>query len=283
MMGSRSFCDELTDAEIDAAHNSDGRSLRVALAEYGLDRIPRLQLDPQRYLGYIEAHIEQGPWLELEQRRIGVVTSIVGMMDLSLSFHGQQNHAGTTPMHLRQDAAMALFEFMQQLNRAFTEIRGENSVWTIGQVSLTPNARSIVPGLVECNLQFRDPEQARVEDMRLCAFALVDNFNGQHTIQARISVHDESAQAVKMDETIQSALASAAQQCVPGGWRHMPSGAAHDAQVLATHLPAGMLFIPSIGGISHDFSEDSHEDDIVLGCQVLAEAVLQLLDGDRQG
>jgi N-carbamoyl-L-amino-acid hydrolase len=282
MMGSRSFCGELTEVEIDAAHNNDGHSLRAALAGYGLDQLPRLHFDPQRYLGYIEAHIEQGPWLELEQRRIGVVTSIVGMMDLSLSFHGLQNHAGTTPMHLRQDAAMALFEFVQQLNRAFTEIRGENSVWTIGLISLTPNARSIVPGLAECNLQFRDPDQARLEDMRQCAFALVDDFNHQHAVQARISVHDESAQAVKMDATIQSALASTAQRCAPESWRHMPSGAAHDAQVLAAHMPAGMLFIPSIGGISHDFAEDSREDDIVLGCQVLAEAVLQLLTGDAE-
>jgi N-carbamoyl-L-amino-acid hydrolase len=177
---------------------------------------------------------------------------------------------------------MALFEFVQQLNQDLDEIRGENSVWTIGLISLTPNARSIVPGLAECNLQFRDPEQSRLEDMRLCAFALVDDFNRQQAVQARISVHDESAQAVEMDDTIQSALASAAQRCVADDWRHMPSGAAHDAQVLAAHMPAGMLFIPSIGGISHDFAEDSHEDDIVLGCQVLAEAVLQLLDGEHQ-
>jgi N-carbamoyl-L-amino-acid hydrolase len=186
-------------------------------------------------------------------------------------------------MHLRQDAAMALFEFVQQLNRAFAGIRSENSVWTIGQLSLTPNARSIVPGLAECNLQFRDPDQARIEDMRQCAFALVDDFNRQHAVQARISVHDESAQAVEMDATIQSALASASQRYVADGWRHMLSGAAHDAQVLAAYMPAGMLFIPSIGGISHDFAEDSRDDDIVLGCQVLAEAVLLLLASDRQG
>jgi N-carbamoyl-L-amino-acid hydrolase len=283
MMGSRSFCGELTEAEIDAAHNSDGHSLRAALAGYGLDLLPRLHLDPQRYIGYIEAHIEQGPWLELEHRRIGIVTSIVGMRDLKISFHGQQNHAGTTPMHLRRDAAMALFEFVQQLNRAFTEIRGEHSVWTIGQLGLTPNAPSIVPGLAECNLQFRDPEQARVEQMQQRVFALVEEFNRSHTVMVDLSVRDESARAVAMDTAIQAALALAAEQYAPGKWHHMPSGAAHDAQVLAAHMPAGMLFIPSIGGISHDFSEDSHEDDIVLGCEVLAEAVLQLLDGIHEG
>jgi N-carbamoyl-L-amino-acid hydrolase len=280
LMGSRSFCDDLAEAEIDAACNGDGHRLRAALAEHGLDRSPRLHLQPDRYRGYIEAHIEQGPWLEMEQLRIGVVTSIVGMKDLHFSFRGQQNHAGTTPMHLRQDAAMALFEFVRQLNEAFTGMRGENSVWTIGQLNLTPNARSIVPGLAEGNLQFRDPDQARVEDMSACAFALVDEFNHHHGVQASIHIHDESARAVNMDPTIQSALANAAEFCAPGAWRHMPSGAAHDAQVLAAHMPAGMLFIPSIGGVSHDFSEDSHEADIVLGCEVLAQATVQLLVGD---
>ena len=81
-----------------------------------------------------------------------------------------------------------------------------------------------------------------------------------------------------MDEGIQAALAAAAEETAPGGWRRMPSGAAHDAQVLAGRLPAGMLFIPSIGGVSHDFSEDSREEDIILGCEVLARAVLLLFE-----
>jgi len=278
MMGSRSFCNELEEAEIDAAHNSEGHSLRAALTQYGLDKLPRLHLEHGRYLGYLEAHIEQGPWLELEHHRIGVVTSIVGMRDISISFHGQQNHAGTTPMHLRRDAAMALFEFVQELNQAFTRIRGDHSVWTIGQLGLTPNAPSIVPGLAECNLQFRDPEQTRIDAMQSCVYELIDEFNQNHAVRASISLRDESARAVCMDEGFQAALAQAAERSVPGNWRRMPSGAAHDAQVLAAHLPAGMLFIPSIDGISHDFAEDSREDDIVLGCEVLADAVRQLLE-----
>ena len=206
------------------------------------------------------------------------MTSIIGMKDLHLTFRGQQNHAGTTPMHLRRDAAMALFEFVDCLNRAFAAIRGEHSVWTIGQVQIEPNARSIVPGLAVCNLQFRDPEQDRVEAMSRRAFELVDEFNQAQAIQVDIDIHDESAYAVTMDSSLQVALAEAAEYCAPGVWRHMPSGAAHDAQVLASRLPAGMLFIPSIGGVSHDFSEDSHDADIVLGCEVLAHATRQLLE-----
>ena len=276
LMGSRSFCGELDESEIDAAHNLEGHGLRNALAEQGLAGRARLRFEPERYLGYFEAHIEQGPWLERDHQRIGVVTSIVGMRDLWLRFKGQQNHAGTTPMHLRRDAAMALFDFTHRLNREFERIRGEHSVWTIGRVELTPNAPSIVPGLAECNLQFRDPEQDRVERMLASLLKLIEVFNREQNVQVSAEVRDESARAVAMDTGMQQRLAWAAERCAPGEWRRMPSGAGHDAQVLAQHMPAGMLFIPSIGGVSHDFSEDSHEQDIVLGCEVLAQAVLHL-------
>ena len=277
LMGSRSFCGELTTEEIDLAQNSEGYSLRQALSDCGLVKRPRLQLDPERYRGYLEAHIEQGPWLEQENKRIGVVTSIVGMMDLTLSFQGQQNHAGTTPMHCRQDAATTLFTFSQAIDQAFTEIRGPYTVWTIGQIELQPNARSIIPGFARANLQFRDPNQALVEQLRDRVFELVESRTCD-SVQIRVEVHDDTAQAINMDASIQAALATATEQIVPGQWRHMPSGAAHDAQVLAAHLPSGMLFIPSIGGISHDFAEDTSDADIVLGCEVLARAIVGLFD-----
>jgi len=281
LLGSRSFCGDLDEAEIDAARNEAGHALRDALADAGLAGVPRLQLEPARYLGYLEAHIEQGPWLEQEQRRIGVVTSIVGMRDLTLSFHGQQNHAGTTPMRFRRDAASALFRFAGRIDRAFSEVCGAQTVWTIGRVKLRPNAPSIVPGYAEANLQFRDPDQQIVERLQQCAFALVDQFNREQPVETRIAVRDASVRAVAMDAKLQQHLAAAAEKLAPRQWMHMPSGAAHDAQVLAVRMPAGMLFIPSIGGISHDFTEDSREDDIVLGCEVLAEAAASLLQEAR--
>ena len=118
--------------------------------------------------------------------------------------------------------------------------------------------------------------------MQQCVFTLIEEFNRDNEVQASIKIRDESARAVAMDDSFQAALARAAEKYAPDNWRHMPSGAVHDAQVLAMHMPAGMLFIPSIGGISHDFTEDSREEDIVLGCQVLAEAVRQLLADDHQ-
>jgi N-carbamoyl-L-amino-acid hydrolase len=281
MMGSRSFCGELTEVEIDAASNDAGETLREALTRTGLAGRPRLTLERERYLGYIEAHIEQGPWLEAEHKCIGVVTSIIGMCDLGITIRGQQNHAGTTPMHLRRDAAQTLFEFCRRIDAAFAAICGEHTVWTVGQIGLQPNARSIVPGLTTANLQFRDPDQATVERLRQCAFDLAHELDRESVCEIEIHVHDDSARAVDMDTGIRQALADSAELLVPGKWRYMPSGAAHDAQVIAAHLPAGMLFIPSIGGISHDFAEDSSEKDIVLGCEVLAETALKLLTANE--
>ena len=277
MMGSRSFCGVLGEAEVDAARNGEGERLRDALKRAGLADRPRLRLEPGRYLGYIEAHIEQGPWLEAEGKRIGVVTSIIGMCDLGVTFRGQQNHAGTTPMHLRRDAAQALFEFCRRVDTAFGELSGEHTVWTVGQIDLHPNARSIVPGMARANLQFRDPDQNRVEALKQRAFDLAEAMNSEDVCEIEIAVHDESAYAVDMHESIKHALCESANKLAPRKWREMPSGAAHDAQILSAQVPTGMLFIPSIGGISHDFAEDSRESDIVLGCEVLAEAVVRLL------
>ena len=172
--------------------------------------------------------------------------------------------------------ATRLVEFNTAVNRRFAEVGSRDSVRTLGQLRIEPFARSIVPGQAEANLQFRDPEQAIVDALQNAAFELAEDFRQREGIEVDISIFDDSANAVDMNGNVQLALAAAAEQRVPGGWRYMPSGAAHDAQVLAGHLPTGMLFIPSIGGISHDFAEDSREADIVLGCEVLAAACLEL-------
>ena len=277
MMGSRSFCGFLEESEIDAARNDEGRPLRDALLANGFDGRARYRLDPSRHAGYLEAHIEQGPWLERVGRRIGVVTSIVGMRDLTLRVRGQQNHAGTTPMSFRHDAAQGLFEFNSRVNRDFATVSGEHSVWTLGQLRVEPFARSIVPGLASANLQIRDPDQSRLEDMTARVFALAEEYNRNEGTRIEVETFDDSARAVAMDDALQRAIADSAEARLPGGWQYMPSGAAHDAQVLATQIPSAMLFIPSIGGISHDFAEDSLEDDIVLGCEVLTDAVVRIL------
>src|ERR1700686_1114878 len=159
--GSRSFIGELSEVDIDdARHRYSETTLRQALAEAGLAGLPRTQLEPGRYVGYLEAHIEQGDNLEATGLRVGVVTSIVGIWQYRISFTGVQNHAGTTRMAIRRDAGVALVKLASAVERRFPEIAGERSVWTIGRIPLSPGAPSIVPGGAEMLLQFRDADPA---------------------------------------------------------------------------------------------------------------------------
>ena len=276
-LGSRSLIGALTPAMEDGAADSRGTALADALREAGLGGVPRLRLDPDRYAGFVEPHIEQGPHLEDEGRRIGVVTGIVGLRGIRFVFRGQQNHAGTTMMARRRDAAAALYELAHRINQAFPKVAGQRSVWTMGRVRIEPNATSIVPGYAELDLQFRDPEDAPLDAFEDVVAHLVEEMNARggvtiEAIRARAPIRPS-----RMDPHLQFHIEAAAERHAPGRWQRMPSGAFHDAGIVSERLPSAMLFIPSIGGISHDFAEDSRVEDIVLGCQVVADAAASIL------
>ena len=166
LLGSKMFCGLVGDAELDGAGNACGRTLRAALRDAGLEGSPVERCVPDRYRAYMEAHIEQGPWLEEEKRRIGVVTGIVGIRDLLIRFEGQQNHAGTTPMARRRDAGAALVAFASRVHEVFAAHAGPRSVWTIGNIRLEPGAASIIPGRAWLTLQYRDADEARMDRFR---------------------------------------------------------------------------------------------------------------------
>lgn len=279
--GSRSFVGMLSEADIDSARNRyDGIALRDALQAAGLAGRPRAQVDSARYRGYLEAHIEQGDELDTSGRRLGVVTSIVAIYQYRIRFQGVQNHAGTTRMAIRKDAGLALVRLAAAIDRRFPEIAGPRSVWTTGRIALEPGAASIIPGRAEMMFQFRDADPGHLAAMHQALEQLVADAN-TGPCKVALQVVSQSTPQV-MDAAFQDALATAAEARAPGNWVRMPSGAGHDAQVLAEKMPAGMLFVPSIGGISHHWSEDTREDDIVLGCQVLADAASVLLGGREQ-
>ncbi|HQR70888.1 MAG TPA: hydantoinase/carbamoylase family amidase [Burkholderiaceae bacterium] len=276
-LGSRSFTGVLTPAIEQGAADSRGMSLAGALRDAGLADVRRLPLDRGRYTGFIEAHIEQGPHLEEAGRRIGVVTGIVGLRGIRFVFRGQQNHAGTTMMARRRDAAAALYELAHRINQEFPKVAAERSVWTMGRVRVEPNAASIVPGYAELDLQFRDIEDAPLDAFEKVADRLVADINSRGGVTVEAVRSRAPIAPTRMDGRLQQHLERAAERRAPGLWQRMPSGAFHDAGIVSACLPAAMLFIPSIGGISHDFAEDSREDDIVLGCQVLADAAASIL------
>ena len=276
-LGSRSLTGTLTSEMEQAAVDSHGLTLADALREAGLANVPRVHLSSGRYAGFVEAHIEQGPHLEDAKLRIGVVTGIVGLRSIRFVFRGQQNHAGTTMMTRRRDAATALYELAHRINLEFPKVAAERSVWTMGRLRVEPNATSIVPGYAELDLQFRDASNAPLDAFEAVVARLVSEMNarGGVTIEA-IGTRTPIAPTL-MDADLQAHIEAAAERNAPGKWQRMPSGAFHDAGIISACIPSAMLFIPSLGGISHDFAEDSREEDIVLGCQVLADAAASIL------
>jgi N-carbamoyl-L-amino-acid hydrolase len=248
------------------------------LATAGLAGRPRARFEPGRQVAYLEPHIEQGGRLEAAGKSIGVVTTIVGLRELRLRFTGQRNHAGTTPMAIRRDAGAALVAFVPQMNEAFAQLADADTVWTVGRIDLDPGSLSVVPGAADMDLQFRDANAARLQAMEVRLAELVRDFNARGPVNVELTTIDEPMQPVTMDAALADHLARAANAVAPGQWIRMPSGAAHDAQVIARCMPACMMFVPSIGGVSHDFIEDTAEAHIVLGCQVAATAAAAILE-----
>jgi N-carbamoyl-L-amino-acid hydrolase len=276
-MGSRSFCGELTEEEIDRSSDRTlGTPMRDALAAAELAGKPRARLDPRRYTAYLEAHIEQGDWLEANNLQIGIVTSIVAICQYRVLFEGTQNHAGTTRMAIRRDAGVALTRFCCEIERRFPEVAGPRSVWTTGRITLDPGAPSVIPGRAEMLFQFRDDNPETLERLERTLFGMAAEADRAGPCRVKAEMLRKSTPAV-MDETVQSAFEAAAERHAPGKHTRMPSGAGHDAQYFAKYMPAGMLFVPSIGGISHHWSEDTKEEDIVMGAQVFATAAADLL------
>jgi beta-ureidopropionase / N-carbamoyl-L-amino-acid hydrolase len=278
-LGSRSYIGALTEADIDAARDrNNDRSMREALREVGLAGRARVNYQPGRHIGYLEAHIEQGETLERGDLKIGVVTSIVGIWQYRITFDGEQNHAGTTRMEIRKDAGLALARFCVGIDDGFPKLCGPRTVWTTGRITLDPGAPSIIPGHAEMLFQIRDDDIGVIDHLE----ARLRGMAAEVTAQGRCRVAVERIRTgtpALMDATFQQAIEAASVTRAGGKSLRMPSAAGHDAQVLSTVMPAGMLFVPSIGGISHHWSENTADADIVIGAEVFVEACRQLLAG----
>jgi beta-ureidopropionase / N-carbamoyl-L-amino-acid hydrolase len=276
-LGSRSYVGGVTEAEIDAARDRSGdRTMRQALAAVGLAGRPRVLAERGRHVGYIEAHIEQGETLERGDLKIGVVTSIVGIWQYRITFTGEQNHAGTTRMAIRRDAGLALARFCVAIDERFPGACGPRTVWTTGRITLDPGAPSIIPGRAEMLFQIRDDDPAVIERLEDLLLGIAAEVNAQGRCQVALERIRTGSPAM-MDDAFQDAIEAASASAAGGKSVCMPSGAGHDAQVLATIMPAGMLFVPSIGGISHHWNENTADSDIVTGAQVFVEACRRLL------
>jgi len=222
---------------------------------------------------YVELHIEQGGLLHKEGRDIGVVEGIVGLKQWEVTIEGFANHAGTTPMDGRRDAMLSAARFVELVNRIVRAEPGRQ-VGTVGRIQAFPGAPNVIPGRVVCSLELRDLDDAKI--MRLYdavrAEATKIGVTNETTFAYKPLVTHESA---RCDERVRSIISGAA---TGRGLttKSLPSGAGHDAQNLARICPMGMIFVPSIDGISHSPKEFSRAADITNGANVLMDVVLRL-------
>lgn len=219
-----------------------------ALRDYGLDpaQLPACRLAPNTR-GYLEFHIEQGPVLDRLNLPLGIVTAIAGQTRRNVTFTGRANHAGTTPMHLRHDALTAAARWILEVEREALATAG--LVATVGRCEVEPNAANVIPGLVRATLDVRHADDA----VRTAAAAKLCR-----DVSSEL-VLDQPA--VSMDAVLQRQLANAVQSA---GFpvHYLPSGAGHDAMIIAPYAPSAMLFLRSPGGISHHPDETVRPEDV---------------------
>ena len=267
--GSAVWSGQISQVEADALTDDEG--IALADARRALGSRTGKNVDPSQFSGFIELHIEQGPTLDAGGQQIGIVSEIVGIRDRVVNLIGQQNHAGTTPMALRRDAFQGLSAFNALLNERLRNVVTPRTVWTIGHVSVSPNASSIVPGQVRFSMQWRDGKAERLSRIQKVIEDTLNEVSTAHQLQIEWGPL-LGLEPVEMDKELIRQLEKGAEKVAPGRWRRMPSGALHDTTNVARLMPVAMLFVPSIDGISHAFEENTNEADLVAGLRVLAHA-----------
>ena len=250
-------------------------ALLAGLARAGLveERIADARREPGSLAGYLELHIEQGPVLERERIDVGVVTGIVGSRSFRLEFIGVAQHAGTTPMSVRRDAGLGAAAFIIAA-RALALRDHPDCVVTVGSVELEPGAFNVVPGRARLALEFRSPDAARLAALERELLALAGQEAEAHSLDLEI-VSVGRWEPEPLDPTVRAAIGRAARE-VGLSTLALASGAGHDAQVLAGVTRAGMIFVPSAGGVSHQPGEHTEWSDCVNGANVLLGAALEL-------
>jgi len=271
--GSRAAAGKMARGELDQVSN--GLRKADAIRRIGGDpaRIASARIEKGQYHAYVELHIEQGGTLERDRAPIGVVDGIVCIDHHDVRITGFANHAGTTPMPGRQDALVAA----SKLTLAVREIAMAESgaqVGTVGHMEVKPNAANVIPGEVAMSVEFRDLSAAKLDRLaeRLRARVAVIAKESGVTIHMEPAVRNEPAMA---SADIQRVIEAAAGKLRLES-RHLPSGAGHDAQSMAPLMPMGMIFVPSVGGISHSPKEFSSWQDCANGANVLLETVMEL-------
>lgn len=278
LLGARAMFAELPQDEVLDATGRDGTSLVDAMRAFDLplDKIPDAARSPDDILAFIELHIEQGPVLETEGIEIGIVENIVGLQNSHLTFHGQPNHAGTTPHHLRADAFRAACLSVSEAFSVVEQQCGPDVRLTFGEATILPGASNVVPGEVRLTQEIRAATGAEIQRIGEMVMECANKVSSNTGVSVTTKVVSDDAPATMSPFVIDAV----AQACDQAGVRskRMPSGAGHDSQQISKHVPTGMIFVPSHQGLSHNPDEFTEPEHIKLGVQVLCNTVVSLIN-----
>lgn len=269
--GSRAAAGLLDPGELDTVWN--GMIKRDAIRRIGGDptRIAEARRSPGSFHCYLELHIEQGGTMDRDGIAIGVVEGIVAIHRYDAEIRGFANHAGTTPMPERRDALLAASYLTVAVNEIVRAHPGRQ-VGTVGQIAVTPNAPNVVPGRVVQTIELRDlsvPNLESLADQIRARAREIAHRTGTEIELKRVAHHEPSLATPAVQQSIEAVCATMGLRA-----RRLPSGAGHDAQAMATLGPMGMIFVPSVGGISHSAKEFSRWEDCANGATVLMRTVL---------
>ena len=269
--GSRAICGTLKEEDLEEV-GCDGVTLREALlsAGYQPEALKSVKRDDIRAI--VELHIEQGPVLESEQKQIGIVDSIVGIVNYELTIHGSQNHAGTTSMPLRHDPVVAAAEFITESTRQMMA-EAPSATLTYGAIQVFPGMQNVIADRVNLRIDMRDgSEEELLHDEAILKHALESIESKGFKLRLGQNHWLKSA---KMDPNVIQVIE---QHCEEKhlAYKHMNSGAGHDSMVFGKQFPTAMIFVPSIAGISHNPAEATAVSDIQAGFELLCDVLKEL-------
>jgi allantoate deiminase len=266
-IGSAAMSGHVAVQKIWELRDPSGVSFREALATYGDEGEPIAARSTPS--AFVELHVEQGGVLEADRLPIGAVTAIAGLVQRAVTFLGDANHAGATPMHLRHDALLAAAEWCLGIEAAARQL---GCVGTVGKLEVQPGGKNIIPGRVDCICDLRAADPGTLDAIDAHARQLLEQVQKRGvTVEQRLLQRVEPGPMhERAIEGVERAAAAAGLGC-----RRMPSGAIHDALHMAEICPTSMIFVPSIGGRSHCPTEDTEPRHLVLGCTVLARFLLE--------
>lgn len=278
VMGSRALVGELRPEALRVI-NSTGYSMGEGIQRLGGDttRLQEVIRPTGSMKAFLELHIEQGAKLEQADLDIGIVEGIVGLQWWDVRIKGFANHAGTTPMDMRQDALLAGAKFILAVNEITKAMEG-NQVGTVGRINALPGAPNVIPGEVVLSLEIRDLSEEKIQLLYGQMVSAAEKIGKEFQTEFSFHTLDATAKPAQMDIGVKSDIETVCKE-LGYTYRSMPSGAGHDAQDMARITPTGMIFVPSKGGISHSPEEFTSAVDMAHGTNVLLQTILRL---DRQ-